>query len=174
MATTTFDFEAQLKQGFEGEAELVAHLTAQGWHCIKATIAQEKTGIDYICKHKKTGVTRTIEIKSDSRASHTQNAFIETVSVKKGKNILNRDGHTLAKLNICFITFPLFTDLCIPSIFFILSKKPTRTNLPGFTKNLSFAMLLSNPFSINILAPQSSILSSGWYLNKYSILSIAT
>lgn len=106
MVTTTFDFETQLKQGFEGEAELVAHLTAQGWHCIKATIAQEKTGIDYICKHKKTGVTRTIEIKSDSRASHTQNAFIETVSVKKGKNIIKQGWAYTCQANYLFYYLP--------------------------------------------------------------------
>jgi len=100
-----FDFNTQLKQGFEGEAEIIAHLTAQGWHCTKSTRDQERQGIDLITARG--NESRTIEIKSDRRASQTGNAFIETVSVLKGAEIIKKGWTYTCKADFLFYYLPL-------------------------------------------------------------------
>jgi Holliday junction resolvase-like predicted endonuclease len=100
-----FDFESQLQQGFQGEAEIIAHLTAQGWRCTKANRDQERQGIDYITAKGKE--SRTIEIKSDSRATNTGNAFIETVSVLKGTEIIKKGWAYTCQANFLFYYLPV-------------------------------------------------------------------
>ena len=88
MGTTIYDFASQMKQGQKGEQEIISHLTAKGWHCRSSTRDEQRQGIDLIaCK---SDFCRSIEIKSDRRASNTGNAFIETVSVFKDDKIIKK------------------------------------------------------------------------------------
>ena len=100
-----FDFQTQLKQGFEGEAEITAYLTAQGWHCTKSTRDQERQGIDLIST--KNLESRTIEIKTDHCATKTGNAFIETVSVKQGNRIIKQGWAYTCQADFLFYYLPL-------------------------------------------------------------------
>ena len=70
----------QLAQGEGAEARLDRHFAGR---CIiqPATRAQQQVGIDRLFTHRQTGLTYTVEYKTDWTAGRTGNAFIETVSV---------------------------------------------------------------------------------------------
>ena len=68
----------QLAQGEGAEARLDRHFAGR---CIiqPATRAQQQVGIDRLFTHRQTGLTYTVEYKTDWTAGRTGNAFIETV-----------------------------------------------------------------------------------------------
>ena len=77
----TYSFDAQLKQGQKGEQKVIEYFAAD-YEILPATDEQQRRGIDYIILSQTEKMS--IEIKTDSRASQTGNAFIETVSVQVG------------------------------------------------------------------------------------------
>lgn len=75
---TTYSFRTQLANGAQGEARLDTWFGH--WFTIRhATDAEQHRGIDRI--FTRDGHTYAVEYKTDSRASSTGNAFVETVSV---------------------------------------------------------------------------------------------
>lgn len=75
-----YQLDEQLAQGEGAEARLDHHF--QDRFLIQpATRAQQRGGIDRLFTHRQTGISYTIEYKTDWTAGHTGNAFIETVSV---------------------------------------------------------------------------------------------
>lgn len=78
--TQTYNFQTQLATGEEAERRLDAWFAH--WYAIEpATPAQQRAGIDRIFTRHDTGRAFKVEYKTDSRASATGNAFVETVSV---------------------------------------------------------------------------------------------
>jgi len=78
--STTYDFRTQLATGEEAERRLDAWFAH--WYAIEpATMDQQRQGIDRIFTRRDTGRAFKVEYKTDSRASATGNAFVETVSV---------------------------------------------------------------------------------------------
>ena len=76
----TYTFDAQKARGEAGEAFLDQVFTAD--HEIRpATRAEQRRGIDRVFIHRQTGQCFTVEYKTDYKAAHTGNAFVETVSV---------------------------------------------------------------------------------------------
>lgn len=74
----TYDFTTQLTQGAEGERILDNYFA--NWFTIRhATRLEQRNGIDRIFTRE--GATYKVEYKTDTRASQTGNAFVETVSV---------------------------------------------------------------------------------------------
>lgn len=75
-----YDFGIKLREGQHYENMIIAHFSKE-WEVIKATSEQQRKGFDFVFTHKTNRKTYTVELKSDTRASSTQNAFIETFSV---------------------------------------------------------------------------------------------
>lgn len=75
----TYSFSEQKIVGDEGEAVIMAHFS-EDWLITKAHLAQQKKGIDFNFQHKERGISRTVELKTDSKAHRTGNAFVETYS----------------------------------------------------------------------------------------------
>ena len=79
-----YRFDQQALQGERGEAFLDRHFSR--WFRIEpATLEEQRQGIDRHFHHLKSGQDFTVEYKTDSLASRTGNAFIETVSVDSGQ-----------------------------------------------------------------------------------------
>lgn len=82
----TYSFTEQKAIGDKGEDAIMAHFSDE-WLITKAYPAQQKQGIDFNFQHRERGISRTVELKTDTKASRTGNAFIETYSAfphKKG------------------------------------------------------------------------------------------
>lgn len=81
-----YSFTDQKAIGDQGEATIMAHFSDE-WLITKAYPAQQKQGIDFNFQHRERGISRTVELKTDTKASRTGNAFVETYSAfphKKG------------------------------------------------------------------------------------------
>jgi hypothetical protein len=74
-----YSFSKQKAIGDRGEATIMAYFSPD-WLITKASFDQQKEGIDFIFQHRARGIIRTIELKTDTRASDTGNAFVETYS----------------------------------------------------------------------------------------------
>ena len=75
-----YQFQEQLHEGNEGEHRLDAFFAH--WYAITpATMHQQRIGIDRVFTCYYFGQQFAVEYKTDKRASHTGNAFVETVSV---------------------------------------------------------------------------------------------
>ncbi len=72
-----FDFQAQLKRGEAGEATLDAYF-GQRFQIRKATMAEQRRGIDRFFTNPKNGHVWSLDYKTDTRAAQTGNVFIET------------------------------------------------------------------------------------------------
>ena len=77
----TYEFATQLADGQAGEQRLDRHF-GQWFHIIAANEDQQRRGIDRIYLDLRDGRRWTVEYKTDHTASHTGNAFVETVSVQ--------------------------------------------------------------------------------------------
>jgi len=77
---TVYDFNRQLGFGQHGENFLDAFL-ADDYAIVDPQ--RQRDGIDRQFTHRGTGVTFTVEIKTDRTAARTNNAFVETVSVDR-------------------------------------------------------------------------------------------
>jgi hypothetical protein len=75
-----YNFDDQLSRGELGEA-LLDRFFAQWFRIKPATPEEQRQGIDRHFHHLKSHQEFTVEYKTDSLASRTGNAFIETVSV---------------------------------------------------------------------------------------------
>lgn len=76
----TYTFGAQKARGDAGEA-LLDQVFAADYEIRPATRAEQRRGIDRIFTQRKTGRHLAVEYKTDYKAAHTGNAFVETVSV---------------------------------------------------------------------------------------------
>ena len=76
----TYTFDAQKARGDAGEA-LLDQVFAADYKIRPATRAEQRRGIDRIFTHRKTGRRLAVEYKTDYKAAHTGNAFVETISV---------------------------------------------------------------------------------------------
>jgi len=76
----TYTFDAQKARGDAGEAFL-DQVFAADYEIRPATRAEQRRGIDRIFVHRQTGRRLAVEYKTDYKAAHTGNAFVETVSV---------------------------------------------------------------------------------------------
>jgi len=74
-----YDFSTQHKIGQEGEDFVKKHFEKE-WIINSSSLQEQKQGIDFHFLHRKNGQHCTVEIKSDTRASQTGNAFVETYS----------------------------------------------------------------------------------------------
>jgi hypothetical protein len=74
----------QLARGESAEAWLDRYFTLR-CDIQLASRAQQRQGIDRLFTHRITGLTYTVEYKTDWTAARTGNAFIETVSVDTEK-----------------------------------------------------------------------------------------
>lgn len=82
-----FPFKDKLEEGEKYEKELDAYYSK--WFKVEAVdLSTQKMGIDRIFTNQTDGTRWTIEYKSDTVASSTGNAFIETISV----NTTNKPG----------------------------------------------------------------------------------
>ena len=79
-----YDFTTQLFRGLKGEAIIREHFSPR-WEIITTSRKFQQRGIDFIFKSRENGDSYRIEVKSDSTASQTNNAFIETYSVFPSK-----------------------------------------------------------------------------------------
>lgn len=73
---TRTDFVECLQYGQSGEALIEKHFSDR-WDIQPATTEQQKLGIDRVFKNQCTGEAYTIEIKTDTVAAKTGNAFLE-------------------------------------------------------------------------------------------------
>jgi len=99
---TMYKFKEQLELGQQHEKEIFDYLEEDGWIVKTATREYQRRGID--CFVTKDKITYSIEIKSDSRASKTGNAFVETVSVD---NPFKRGWAYTSQSNFIFYYLPL-------------------------------------------------------------------
>ena len=76
----TYTFDAQKARGDAGESFL-DQVFAADYEIRPATRAEQRQGIDRIFTRRKTGQRLAVEYKTDYKAAHTGNAFVETVSV---------------------------------------------------------------------------------------------
>jgi len=76
----TYTFDTQKARGDAGESFL-DQVFAADYEVRPATRAEQRRGIDRIFTHRQTGRRLTVEYKTDYKAAHTGNAFVETVSV---------------------------------------------------------------------------------------------
>jgi len=76
----TYTFDAQKTRGDAGEVFL-DQVFAAGYEVRPATRAEQRQGIDRIFTRRKTDQRLAVEYKTDYKAAHTGNAFVETVSV---------------------------------------------------------------------------------------------
>lgn len=74
-----YSFTKQKAIGDRGEEAILAYFSEE-WHIEKAHFAQQKKGIDFNFQHRRDGISCTIELKTDTRAHETGNAFVETYS----------------------------------------------------------------------------------------------
>lgn len=79
-----YDFTTQLNRGLKGESIIREHFCPK-WEIITASRKFQQRGIDFIFKSRQNGDSYRIEVKSDTTASQTNNAFIETYSVFPSK-----------------------------------------------------------------------------------------
>lgn len=82
----TYSFKEQLAKGAVGENLIRSHFKAD-WLITPSTMTDQRRGIDFHFQHRQSGIHCTVELKSDTKASETGNAFVETYSVypdKKG------------------------------------------------------------------------------------------
>ncbi len=77
-----YDFQTQKAIGQAGEDAIAQHLSQQ-FVLTKATPALQHVGIDFVGINKTTAEVETFEVKTDSVAYRTGNAFIETISRDK-------------------------------------------------------------------------------------------
>jgi hypothetical protein len=77
---TTYDFDRQLAEGDRGETFLDAFFRARGHAIRRATLEEQRQGIDRVFTTPEGRVSR-VEYKTDYLSAKTGNAFIETVSV---------------------------------------------------------------------------------------------
>jgi hypothetical protein len=76
----TYTFDAQKARGDAGESFLDQVFTTD-YEVQPATRAEQRRGIDRIFTRRRTGQRLAVEYKTDYKAAHTGNAFVETVSV---------------------------------------------------------------------------------------------
>jgi hypothetical protein len=76
----TYTYDAQKTKGDAGESFL-DQVFAADYEVRPATCAEQRRGIDRIFTRRQTGQRLAIEYKTDYKAAHTGNAFVETVSV---------------------------------------------------------------------------------------------
>lgn len=72
-----FDFQQQLKRGEAGEKTLDAYF-GQRYQIRRATMAEQRRGIDRFFINPANGRTWSLDYKTDTRAAQTGNVFIET------------------------------------------------------------------------------------------------
>lgn len=75
-----YSFQAQSQVGAEGEAALDRWFS-RFYLLWPASADQERRGIDRIATHRLTGRLLTLQYKTDTKATRTGNAFVETLSV---------------------------------------------------------------------------------------------
>ena len=75
----TYSFQAQKKKGVTGEKAILNYFK-KDWFISPASIPEQRKGIDFHFQHRQNGIHCTVEVKSDSKASVTGNAFVETYS----------------------------------------------------------------------------------------------
>jgi hypothetical protein len=76
----TYTFDAQKARGDAGESFL-DQVFAADYEIRPATRTEQRQGIDRIFTRRQTGRRLAVEYKTDYKAAHTGNAFVETVSV---------------------------------------------------------------------------------------------
>lgn len=82
---TTYDFQQQLAVGHDGEAFL-DQFFSKDYIITPSTPEEQRMEIDRYFEHRQSGDRFAVEYKTDPKAQHTHNAFIETISVDtKGK-----------------------------------------------------------------------------------------
>lgn len=82
IAVPTYDFQEQKNYGRAGEVLLDGFFAARFW-IRSATMDEQREGIDRQFTNRTTGQVFMVEYKTDRVAQHTNNAFVETVSVDK-------------------------------------------------------------------------------------------
>lgn len=114
-----YSFTEQLKKGEDGEKQLDEYFSA---YCEiqKATMQEQRQGIDRRFKDKKTGETFTVEYKTDFIAHKTGNAFVETVSVDS----VNKRGWSYNS-KADYLLYFVVKDLLV----YIISMDTVRCNL---------------------------------------------
>lgn len=79
---TVYDFHQQLRQGQQGETTVHDWLRSQGWNLRPATMPEQKQGIDFWGSKPGRGAA-SFEVKTDTAAHRTLNAFVELQSNSK-------------------------------------------------------------------------------------------
>jgi hypothetical protein len=74
-----YQFETQKKVGKAGE-ELIKESFSPDWIITPSSYADQKRGIDFYFNHRKKDLVCTVEVKTDTKAHETGNAFFETYS----------------------------------------------------------------------------------------------
>ena len=80
----TYSFTEQLAKGAVGENLIRSHFNAD-WHITPSTMTDQRRGIDFHFQHRQSGIHCPLELKSDTKASDTGNAFVETWSAFPSK-----------------------------------------------------------------------------------------
>lgn len=96
MATTNtiHDFATSKARG-EAYEQLLDDYLEPAYTIRKATMAEQRLGIDRFLVHKETGETFSVDYKADLWAARTGHAFIETVSVDPASGAERRAGWAL-------------------------------------------------------------------------------
>jgi len=76
----TYTFDTQKARGDAGESFL-DQVFATDYEVCPATRQEQRQGIDRIFTHRRTSKRLAVEYKTDYKAAHTGNAFVETISV---------------------------------------------------------------------------------------------
>lgn len=80
----THQFQKSKKIGDKAE-QTIFEFFSPNWEITRASVPLQKIGIDFLFKHKETGESYSIELKTDHRADQTGNVFIETESTENQK-----------------------------------------------------------------------------------------
>lgn len=76
----THSFSDRYAEGKIGEQRIIDYFS-DNWHVVNSNYRDQKRGIDFYFRHKANGSFYTVELKSDTKAAVSGNAFIETISV---------------------------------------------------------------------------------------------
>lgn len=123
-----YDFYEQLKKGQVGEA-IVASCFSDQFEVIPATETQQRQGIDFIFISRKTGTPHTVQVKTDSKAVFTGNAFLETTSVDQSGGCPLKYGWIFTSLATWLIYY-----LPQPAKIYIFELDTLRAQMPSFAK----------------------------------------
>lgn len=121
----TYSFDERLKAGQSGESVL-DDVFKDRFVIVPATRDEQRLGIDRHFTNRETGVSFTVEYKTDWTASRTENAFVETVSVDSA----NKPGwaySSQAYRLIYFVPGP-------PEIIYVMLMSIIREHLPRWIK----------------------------------------